>query len=186
MFQALVGLGKAVHQGAPEHQQWDAQKLLEPAQEQAEVVASGGEHGVVAVTVAALEVVAAHPVILLDVPDDELDGCTTAHLAADGLGYAPDLAGDPDLEAVRMVVTAIAFVSVDTASRNACELFEIGDDGAKRMAVVRVAVQRLGVQHELAALGGSDRRRDRDLAAELVGFAGLPPPMHSTSGACNE
>src|SRR5262249_10580029 len=113
-------------------------------------------------------------VILVDVSDDGFDGSTTAHLAANGLGDTPDLAADPDLEAVRIVVAAIALVSVDTAGRNACELFEIGDDGAKRMAIVRVAVQRLGMQHELPALGGGSRRRDRDLAAELVGFAGLP------------
>src|SRR5215470_14606238 len=110
------GLGGA---WLPEHQQQGAQKLLEPAQEEAEVVAAGGEHGVVAVAFAALEVVAAHPVILLDVPDDGLDGCTAAHLAADGFGDASDLATDPDLEAVRVVVAAIALVSVDTAGCNA-------------------------------------------------------------------
>ena len=32
------------------------------------------------------------------------------HLAADRLGHAADLAGDPDPEAVRMVVAAIALV----------------------------------------------------------------------------
>jgi len=48
-------------------------------------------------------------------------------------------------------------------------LFEIGDDGAERVAVIRVAVQRLGVQHELPALGHGDRGDNRDLAAELVG-----------------
>src|SRR4029450_3828190 len=69
---------------------------------------------------------------------------------------------------------AIALVDVDAVDRGASELFEIRDDEAERMAIVRVTVQRLGVQHELAALGGSDRRRDRDRAAELVGFAGLP------------
>jgi hypothetical protein len=49
-----------------------AQKPLEPAQ-QAEVVAGGGEHGVDAVAVAALEVIAAHAVLGLDVPNDRLD-----------------------------------------------------------------------------------------------------------------
>jgi hypothetical protein len=35
---------------------------------------------------------------------------------------------------------------VDAADRNTCELFEIGDDGAECMAIIWVAVQRLGVQ----------------------------------------
>src|SRR6202040_2385833 len=58
------------------------------------------------------------------------------------------------------------------AHRNTCELFEIGDDGTERVAVIRVAVQRLGVQHELAALGRGDRGGNRDLAAELVASVG--------------
>ena len=35
--------------------------------------------------------------------------------------------------------------------------FEIGDDGAESVAIIWVAVQRLGVQHELPALGRCDR-----------------------------
>src|SRR5205807_7957646 len=86
-------------------------KLLEPAKEQAEVVACSGEHGVDAVAIAALEIVATHAVIALQVANDGFDGGATAHLAANGLGDTPDLAGDPDLEPVRMVVAAIALVA---------------------------------------------------------------------------
>jgi hypothetical protein len=43
------------------------------------------------------------------------------------------------------------------------------------VAVEGIAVQRLGVEHELTALGLGRRGRDRDLAAELVGGAGLAP-----------
>jgi hypothetical protein len=46
--------------------------------------------------------------IVLEVADDGLDGSAAAHLAADGFGDAPDLARDPDLEAVEIVVAAIA------------------------------------------------------------------------------
>jgi hypothetical protein len=35
-------------------------------------------------------------------------------------------------------VAAIALVAVDSAHGNTCELFEIGDDGSERMAVIRV------------------------------------------------
>jgi len=149
-----AGLGEAGHQeDAPEDQQQDAQKRLEPAQEQAEVVAGGGEDGVDSVAVTALEMVATHPMVILEMADDGFDGGSASHLAADGLGDTADLAADPDLEPVGIGVAAIALVTVDAADRNTCELFEIGDDGAERMAVVRVAVQRLGMQHELPAPG---------------------------------
>jgi hypothetical protein len=66
--------------------------------EQAEVEARGGEHGVDAVAVAALERVAAHPVVVLEMADHRLDGGATPHLAADGFGDTANLAADPDLE----------------------------------------------------------------------------------------
>src|SRR5262245_24728733 len=103
-------------------------------------------------------IVAAHAVILLEMADEGFDGGSAAHLAADGLGDTPDLAGGSDLEPVRMVVAAIALVGVDAADRDTCELFEIGDDGAECMAIVWVTVHRLRVQHELLARVRSDRR----------------------------
>jgi hypothetical protein len=41
------------------------------------------------------------------------------------------------------------------------------------VAIERIAVRRLGVEHELAAVGLGCRRRDRGLAAELIGRPGL-------------
>lgn len=41
--------------------QQDTQKLREPAQQQAEVEAGGGEHGVDAVAISAFEIIAMHP-----------------------------------------------------------------------------------------------------------------------------
>ena len=59
--------------------------------------------------------------------------------------------------------------------------------GTERVAVVGIAVQGLGMQHELPAFGRGGRRGNRDFAAKLVRCPGpLPLPMHSTSGACNE
>ena len=101
--------------------------------------------------------------IILEMPDHGLNGGTTAHLAADGLGDAPDLATDPDLKPVGIVVAAIALVAMDATDRDACDLFKIGDDRTEGMAIVRAAVQRFGVQHELPLLGG-DRRANGDLA----------------------
>ena len=51
-----------------------------------------------------------------------------------------------------MVVAAIALIDVDAAG-DAGQLFQIGDDGPQRMAVIWVAVKRLGMEDELAALG---------------------------------
>src|SRR5580692_12538226 len=113
--------------------------------------------------------VATHAVIGLEMADHRLDGGSASHLAADGLGDTADLAGDPDLEPVGVVVTAIALVAMDSADRNACEPFEVGDDRTECVAVIRVAMERLGMQHELPALGSGDRRGNRDLATELVG-----------------
>jgi hypothetical protein len=68
--------------------------------------------------------------------------------------------------------------SADAAGLDPGQFFEIGDDRSHRVAVERVAVQCLGVQHELAAVatgagrkgvGLGRRRRDRHLATKLKG-----------------
>jgi len=71
----IAGLCEArLRAAVGEHAQRNVQKLLEPAPEQAEVVARGGEHGVDAVAVAAREMVAARPVAVLEMADHRLDG----------------------------------------------------------------------------------------------------------------
>ncbi|MET4262502.1 hypothetical protein ABIC09_007480 [Bradyrhizobium sp. S3.12.5] len=86
---------------------------------------------------------------------------------------------------MRVVVTAIPFVDVDATSLHAGQLLHVGDHGAERVAVEGIAVQGLGMEHELSALRRRHGGGDTDLAAELVRRAGFPLPMHSTSGACN-
>ena len=93
---------------APERDEQGAQKPLEPSQQQVEVEGGGGKHSVAAVAVAALEVVATHAVLGLEVTDNRLDRGAALHLAADGLGDAADLAGDPGPESVGIVVAAAA------------------------------------------------------------------------------
>src|SRR6201987_4941358 len=117
--------------------------------------------------------VSAHPVVILEMADHRLGSAGPPHLAADDLGDPAGLAADPDLEPIGIVVAAIALVAMDAAHRSTCELFKVGDDGSEGVAVIRVAVQRLGVQHEMPTLGRGDRGDDRDLAAELVGRPGL-------------
>jgi len=62
---------------ATKDQKQDTQKLLEPAQQQAEVEAGGGEHGVDAVAISAFEIIATHPMIVLEMADHGLDGGAT-------------------------------------------------------------------------------------------------------------
>ena len=110
-----------------------------------EVVSGGGENGV-AVPISALEIVATHPMAVLEVADHGLDGGSASYLAANDFCDAAALAADPDPEPVGIVVAAIALVAVDAADSNTCELFEISDDGTERVAVVRIAMQRLSMQ----------------------------------------
>ena len=53
-------------------------------------------------TVVALEVIAVHAVLALDVADHRLDGGAAPHLAADRFGDAAHLARGPDPERVRV------------------------------------------------------------------------------------
>src|SRR6476620_8311250 len=122
--------------------------------EQAEVLADRGEDGVDAVADAAFEIVAVHAVLGLDVADDGLDSRTTLHLAPDGSRDAADLPRDPDPEPVRVVVAAVPFVDMDTASLHAGELLHVGDHGAERVPVEGIAVQRLGMEHEFGDVTG--------------------------------
>ena len=66
------------------------------------------------------------------------------------------------------------FVDMDAASLHAGELLHVGDHGAERVPVEGIAVQRLGMEHELSALRGRHGGGDTDLAAELVRRAGFP------------
>jgi hypothetical protein len=49
-----------------------ARRLRQPAEQQAEVVARGGEHGVDAVALSALETIAIHAVLGFHVADDSM------------------------------------------------------------------------------------------------------------------
>jgi hypothetical protein len=137
--------------GGEQHPHQGAQKPLEPAQEQAEIVAGRGEHGIDAVAVAACEVIAAHPVFGLHVPNDRLDGGAATHLAADRGRDAAYLAADPDAELLGVVVAAIAFIEVNAAGLNAGQRLQLGNYRRQSVAVEGTAVQRLGVQHKLTA-----------------------------------
>src|SRR3979409_166168 len=70
-------------------------------------------------------------------------------------------------------MAAGSLVDIAALDRAAGEFLGVFDDVTKGVTVVWVAMQRPGVQHELAARGAGVGGDDRDLDAELVGRAGL-------------
>src|SRR5204862_682371 len=158
-----------IRERCEERLQQGAQKPSEPAQEEAKVVAGGGEHSIDAVAVASLQIIAAHAVLGLGMADDRFDGGAAPHLATDRFRDPAHLAADPHPELLFVIVTAVPLVDMDAAGLDAGLLLHFGDDTSQRMAVKRVAMQRLGVQHELAAFGFCRRGGDRHFAAELIG-----------------
>src|SRR5580698_122210 len=91
-----------------------------------------------------------------------ITGSTAAHLAFDLRRETALLLGRIDPEGViwRRVVAAVAGIGVQALDLIADQLFDRRDDLCQRMAVVRIAGQRLGMDGELAALaaleGGGD------------------------------
>jgi hypothetical protein len=143
------------------------------------VAAGGGEDGVGAVARSALEIVAVHAVLGLDVADHRLDGGAAYHLAADGVGHAPHLAADPHLKPVRVVVAAIAFIDMDALRLDAGELGHIGDHRSKRVAVVGNAVRRLG-----AHTGGERQQRTENLFARSIALDLAPDVADQPAEPC--
>src|SRR5437764_3963127 len=89
------------------------------------------------------------------------NGGAAPHLATDRFRDPAHLAADPHPEFLFVIVTSVPLVDMDAASLDAGLLLQFGDDRSQRMAVKRVAMQRLGVQHELAAVGFWRRGGDR-------------------------
>ena len=74
---------------------------------------------------------------------------------------------------VRRVVAAVSFVDIGALDLATGEPLGVLDSGPQRVPVIRIARQRLGVQHELAAWRAGVGGDDRSLDAELIGRAGL-------------
>ena len=136
-------------------------------------MADRGEDGVGGVAIAALEIAAAEMAVGLHVSDHGFDGGAASELALDGAEDAALLTGDEDPTWIGRIVAAISLVDIGALDFAAGELFGLFDDGAERVAVVRIAGQRLGVQHELTARRAGIGGDDRCLDPELVGRAGL-------------
>jgi hypothetical protein len=131
--------------------------------------------------VAALEVAAAEVAIGLHMADHGLDGGTAAELALDLAGDAPLLSGDEDAMRIGRVMSSVTLVDISALDCAAGEPFGAFDDSGKRMAVIGIAWQRLGVPGARALVVTIDA-----LTPNSYGAPALPLPMHSTSGAWNE
>ena len=135
---------------------------------------------------AAFEVAAAEVAVGLHVSDHGFDCGATLQFALDDAEDAALLTRDEDATRIGCVVAAIALVDIGALDRAAGERLGGMDDAAERVPVIRVARQRLGVEHELATGGAGVGSDDRGFDTELVGCGALPLPMHSTSGAWKE
>src|SRR2546428_10439893 len=82
--------------------------------------------------------------------DLRLDGGAPRELAFDAAEDPAFLAGDEDAARVWGIVAAVSLVDIGTLDLAAGELFSGFDDGAQRVAVIRIAGQRPGVQNKLA------------------------------------
>ena len=111
--------------------------------------------------------------VSLHVADNGFDSRAAAQFALDDAEDATLLTGDEDAARIGCVVTAVALVDIGALDCAAGELLGGIDDDSERVAVIRVAWQRLGMEHELAARGAGIGGNDRGLDAELVGGAGL-------------
>ena len=89
--------------------------------------------------------------LFLHVADQGFDGGSAAQLSFDDAEDATLLAGDEDATWPRRVVATVSLVDVDPFDLSTDETLGVLDSGAQGVAVVGVARQGGGVQHELAA-----------------------------------
>jgi hypothetical protein len=83
------------------------------------------------------------------------------------------LAGDEHPARMRRLVSAVSLVDIGPLDLASGEALGVLEGGRQSVAVVGIARQCLGLQHELAARGTGVGGDDRDLDAELVGRTGF-------------
>lgn len=94
-------------------------KKPQAAEDQAEVVAGGGEDGIGLVAGAALQVISPEVTIALRVADHRLHGGAASELLLDDAEDAALLARAENAQGVRRAVSAIALIDVDALDRAA-------------------------------------------------------------------
>ena len=110
------------------------------------------------------------------VADDGFDAVSPAHLAADGARDDTAGVGDHGLQVfAKDTVPAIAAVDIGAADLATCEAGDLVDLGGEAVAIVRVARQGPGDEHELAPGSAGVGDGEGGLHAEFVAVAGLAP-----------
>jgi hypothetical protein len=167
----VIVIGRGVYCG-----QDYGQQESQPFEQPAEVVPGGGEDGVGCVTVHPGKIVSAHAMLGLGVSDHGLDRGAAAQLAFDCLGDAVSLARDIDLELVvgRGGVAAIAAVGDDAREVGTDLRLDLRDHGGQRVAVIRVAGQRL----ELCGKVGDGVNQAADLIWDCQEFRVWPERLN--------
>lgn len=134
-------------------------------------MADGAEQGVDDVSIGGLECVSFEVAVLLHVGDDRLDGVSSSQFAPDGGRGDATRVGDMDLQSLAIdPMAAIDTGAGGLLSGDAGDLVELSDE---RLAVIGIAGQRHGAEHELAALAALVGDRERGLHPELVSGGGL-------------
>ena len=108
-------------EGPQDGDQKQAQKFSQPCEDEAKVVADGGEDGVCGIAIAALKVAAAEMPVGFHVADHGFDGGAPSQLALDGAEHAALLTGDEDTARICRIVAAVSFVDIGALDLAACE-----------------------------------------------------------------
>lgn len=138
-----------------------------------EVVSGGGEDGVDAVALSALEVVSVHSVLLFEVAYDGLDGGSPPEFSLDLSVDAAPLAGAKDAQGFWRIMADITLVDISALRFGADPFRQLFNDGFERVTVIWIVVKRLGVEHKHATWRSCISRCDRDLSPELIRFMGF-------------
>src|ERR1700748_1238121 len=121
----------------------------------------------------------------LHVADNGFDSRAAAQFALDDAEDATLLTGDEDAARIGCVVTAVALVDIGALDCAAGELLGGIDDDSERVAVIRVARQRLGIPPKSSSVR-SISARCWTLSATArrisVAYKGFPPlAVHTAS-----
>ena len=138
-------------EGGQERHQDQTQKSPQPGEDEAEVVSDRGEDGVGGIAGAAFEMAAAEVTVGLHVPDHGFDCRAAPEFAFDHAKDAAFLSRDEDAPWVRRVVPTKPLVDLAALDGAAGEPFGGFDNAGEGVAIIRIARQRFGLQHELAA-----------------------------------
>ena len=159
--------------------------MPQPPEQEAEVVSDGSEHGVDGIAARMGEIIAAHAVILLEVPDDGLNGRAPSHVTFDLRGDAA-LPGNPyDGHTLATVIPAMQAILGNTLDRVIADAgyrghnaspeyqFKIYTAGQKRRItpqIKRDMRRRAAVEPVIGHLK-EDHRMDRNYLAHSSGDA---------------